>query len=63
MTGFNDTFDKQIGTLRVISYGGGHPRWVRIRRTDSADSAGQSLSMEEARDLHYALGRLLELAA
>jgi hypothetical protein len=60
---YHDTFDKQIGNVRVLSYGGGWPRWVRIFRTDRDDMSIQNLTMEEARDLHYALGRLLELAA
>jgi hypothetical protein len=60
---YHDTFDKQIGNIRVLSYGGGAPRWVRVHRTDRDDMAIHNLSMEECRDLHYALGRLLELAA
>ena len=56
---FNDTFDKRINTVRVLSYGGGSPRWVRIFRTDREDMSIQNLTMEDCRDLHYALGRLL----
>lgn len=51
-------FDKRIGRLRVLSYGGGSPRWVRIT-TDRDDDAIQNLSVEECRDLRYALDRLL----
>lgn len=58
--GYHDTFDKQIGSLRVLSYGGGSPRWIRVSRTDRDDMAIQNLSTEEVRDLHYALGRLLD---
>jgi hypothetical protein len=57
---YHDTFDKQIGSLRVLSYGGGAPRWVRIMRTDREDMAIQNLTMEECRDLHYSLERLLD---
>jgi hypothetical protein len=56
---YHDTFDRQIGSLRVLSYGGGAPRWVRIMRTDRDDMAIHNLSMEDCRDLHYALSRLL----
>jgi hypothetical protein len=52
---FSETFDKQIGSLRVLSYGGGAPRWVRIMRTDRDGAGIQNLSMEECRDLRYAL--------
>ena len=51
--------DKQIGNVRVLSYGGGAPRWVRIHRTDRDDMAIHNLTMEEVRDLRYALDRLL----
>lgn len=52
-------YDKKIGNVRVLSYGGGAPRWVRIFRTDRDDMAIENLSMEEARDLRYALDRLI----
>jgi hypothetical protein len=58
-----ETFDKTIGKIRIYSHGGGWPRWVLIERTDRDDMAIHGLSMEECRDLHYALARLLELAA
>jgi len=57
---YNETFDKQIGNVRVLSYGGGSPRWVIINRTDRDDMVIRNLSMEEARDLRYALDRLLD---
>ena len=57
----HDTFDKRIGTLRVLSHGGGSPRWVEIMRTDRDDVAIQNLTLEECRDLRYALDRLLAL--
>lgn len=58
---YHETFDKQIGSLRVLSYGGGSPRWVRIMRTDRDDMAIQNLTMEEVSDLRYALDRLIEM--
>lgn len=57
---YRDTFYKQIGSLRVLSYGGASPRWVKIMRTDRDDMAIHNLSMEDCRDLQYALTRLLE---
>jgi len=60
---YRTDFMKRIGVLEVSSYGGGHPRSAVISRTDRDDMAIHGLSMEECRDLHYALGRLLELAA
>lgn len=53
---FHMRFDKAIGNIRVKSGGGGSPRWVTIE-------APGSLSMEEVRDLHYALSRLLDTFA
>lgn len=55
---YHDTFDKKVGRLRVLSYGGGSPRWVRIMSGE--DNVISNMTMEEARDLHYALGRLIE---
>jgi len=57
--GYADTFDKSIGNIRVLSFGGGSPRWVRIFRTDVQNMSIENLTVEEARDLHYSLGRFL----
>lgn len=54
-------FAKRIGVIEISSYGGGHPRSATIRSLERDDMAIHNLSMEEVRDLHYALGRLLEL--
>ena len=56
-------FNKEIGSLRVMSFDGSHPRYVDIFRVDRDDMAINNLTVEECRDLHYALGRLLELSA
>lgn len=53
-----EKFDKRIGRLRVISYSGSSPRWVEVSCDDHLVLHG--LTMEEVRDLHYALGRLLD---
>ena len=56
-------FNKEIGSLRAMSFDGSHPRYVDILRVDRDDMAINNLTVEECRDLHYALGRLLESAA
>jgi hypothetical protein len=38
------------------------PRWLTIRRTDRDDMELSGLTLEQARDLHYALGRLIAQA-
>lgn len=55
---YHDTFKKEVGLIKVESYGGGSPRWVRIDYNN--ESSTFSLSVEEVRDLHYALTRFLE---
>jgi len=52
---FHDTFDKTINGVRVLSYGGGSPRFVRV----ITDKAEINFGIDEARDLHYALERFL----
>lgn len=58
---FHLNFKKTIGHVDVESHGGGSPRCVSIARTDRDDMAIANLSMEQARDLRYALDRLLTL--
>jgi len=58
---YHDSYQKRIGCLLVEAPGGGAPRWTRITRTDRDDMAIHGLSPEEVRDLHYALGRLIDL--
>lgn len=55
MKDFHGNFDKTINGIRVVSCGGGSPRWGRI------EGAEGNLSMEQMRDLKYMIERLLEL--
>jgi hypothetical protein len=48
-------FNKSMGDVTVSSYGGGYPRTVTITK----DRDELRMKYSEARDLHYALGRLL----
>lgn len=52
---FHENFDKQMNGVRVLSYGGGSPRWVRV----IAGGGEMQFSVDEARDLRYALDRFL----
>lgn len=54
MPDFHGHYDKTINGLRVVSYGGGSPRWATIEGIEG------SLSMEQMRDLKYMIERLLE---
>lgn len=58
MTGvdFHATFRKQIGDLKLTSYGGGSPRSLELVSGDREIS----LTIEECRDLRYSLDRFLE---
>lgn len=62
-------FKKQIGERVVLTdfpeYGNNNRIHLTIRQgwNDSCQWNANSLSLEEAHDLHYALGRLLALAA
>lgn len=58
MKDFHLNYVKEIGDIKVSSYGGGSPRWVEIKRRDDSFC---TMSIEECRDLRYALDRLLEL--
>ncbi len=57
---YHAKFDKQIGLIRVVSYGGGEPRTADV---EYENRPLYGLSMEECRDLHYALGRLLDFTS
>lgn len=53
---YHETFEKTSGTLALKSYGGGSPRFLRVSEGYNA----MSLSVEQARDLHYMLGRFID---
>ena len=59
----NNTFDKSIGQLHV-NVSEGWPRWVTIGHMNFQENPCDmqklpSLSVEQMRDLHFALGRAI----
>jgi hypothetical protein len=54
------SFEKTIGPLR-LTLSQPHPRWLEIAN-NREDCRLFGLNLEEARDLHYALGRLIAQA-
>jgi len=60
---YHAKFDKKLGLIRVVSYGGGEPRTATIEYDSQENRTLYGLSMEEVRDLHYALGRLLDFTS
>ena len=54
-------FSKTVGTFRV-EISEPSPRWAKIVNTAYGDAI-VNLSIEDLRDLQYAIGRILEFAA
>jgi hypothetical protein len=55
------SFEKTFGDVHV-RLSEPSPRWLEIERTDRSDCRLFGLNLEQARDLHYALGRLIAQA-
>lgn len=58
---YHAKFDKQAGEWRLLSYGGGSPRWATIR-FDRREIEIPTVSMDDLKDLQYLIGRMLEEA-
>lgn len=60
------TMEKAFGRLKVRDTGWGYHSAVQVScvmgHNDQCPTETFNLSMEEARDLHYALGRLIDAA-
>lgn len=58
---YHANFDKGAGQWRMVSYGGGSPRWVAIYHK-GRDIEISTVSIDDLKDLQYLVGRMLEEA-